>query len=66
MMILFWFWCYVELLVDTSILEKHAVSIFVAELAMLRGGGIYLRLKEGKAGGECQSETRNEGEKLLG
>jgi hypothetical protein len=47
-------------LVDASVLEKHTVSIFRAEVAMLGNGGIYIGLEEGKAVGVDQSGTRNE------
>jgi hypothetical protein len=53
-------------LVDASVSEKHAASIFRAEVAMLGSGGIYVRLEEVKAEGEGQSEMRNEREKILG
>jgi hypothetical protein len=48
--------------VDASILEKHTVSVFRAEVAMLRSGGIYIDSEEGKAEGVGQSGMRNAGE----
>jgi hypothetical protein len=52
--------------VDARILEKHTVSIFRAEVAMLGSGGIYIFSEEGKAEGLGQPRMRNEGEKVLG
>jgi hypothetical protein len=51
-------------LVD-AISEKHTVSIFRAEVVMLRSGGIYKGLEEEKAEGMGQSGTRNEREMVL-
>jgi hypothetical protein len=50
----------VDLSVDSSVSEKHAVYIFRAEVAMLGSGGIWLLLDEGKAEGVGQSGTRSE------
>jgi hypothetical protein len=47
-------------LVYSNVSEKHTVSIFRAEVVMLGSGGIYVGLKEGKAEGVGQSQTRNE------
>jgi hypothetical protein len=47
-------------LIDASISEKHTVSIFRAEAALLGSGGTYIGLEEGKAEGVGQSGTRNE------
>jgi hypothetical protein len=51
-------------LVHASISEKHTVSIFRTEVAMLGSGGIYIGLEEGKAEGVGQSGMRSEGEKV--
>jgi hypothetical protein len=53
-------------LVDANVSEKHTVTIVGAEMAMLGGGQIYIGLEEGKAEGVGQSQTRNEGQKVLG
>jgi hypothetical protein len=34
--------------VDASVSEKHTLSIFRGEVAMLGSGGIYIGLEEGK------------------
>jgi hypothetical protein len=35
------YWCCVDLSVDANVSEKHTVSIFRAEVAMLGSGGIF-------------------------
>jgi hypothetical protein len=45
------FWRRVDSSVDVNVSEKHTVSIFRTEVAMLRSGGIYIGLEEGEAGG---------------
>jgi hypothetical protein len=52
--------------VDASVSEKHTVSIFRAEMAMLGSGGICIGLEEGKVEGVGQSGTRNVAEKVPG
>jgi hypothetical protein len=51
--------------VDANISEKHTVSIFRAEVAMLGSGGIF-GWEDRTAEGVGQSGTRNEGEKVPG
>jgi hypothetical protein len=48
MMVMFFvFWRHVDLSVDASVSEKHTLSIFRAEVAMLGSGGIYIGLEGG-------------------
>jgi hypothetical protein len=47
-------------------LEKHSVSIFRAEVAMLESGEIYIGLEEVMAEGVGQSGTRKEREMVPG
>jgi hypothetical protein len=52
--------------VDANVSEKHTVSIFRAEVAMLGSGRIYIVLEEGNAERVGQSGKRDEGEKVPG
>jgi hypothetical protein len=45
------FWCRVDSQVDANVSRNHTVSIFRAEVAMLRSRGIYVGLQEGEADG---------------
>jgi hypothetical protein len=45
------FWSRVDSSVGANVSEKHTVSIFRAEAAMLESGGIYTGLEKGKAEG---------------
>jgi hypothetical protein len=65
-MMIFWVLAPYRLVGRCLLSEKQSVSIFRAELAMLRSGGIYIGAVEGKAEGVGQSGTRNEEEKVLG
>jgi hypothetical protein len=47
---------------DTTVSEKHTVSIFRAEVARVGSGRIYRGLEIGKNEGRGQSGTRNERE----
>jgi hypothetical protein len=46
-------------LVYVNVSEKHTISIFRAEMAMLGSGGIYIGLEEGKAKGVGHSPTED-------
>jgi hypothetical protein len=46
-MMFFWVLVPCRLSVDTNVSEKHTLSIFRAEVAMLGSGGIYIGLEEG-------------------
>jgi hypothetical protein len=58
---MFWLLAPCRLVSRCQRLEKHAVSILMAEMEVLGSGGICIGLEEGKAEGLDQSGTRNEG-----
>jgi hypothetical protein len=52
------FWPHVHSSVDASISEKHTVSAFKTEMAMLGSGGICVGLEDGKADRVAQRKFR--------
>jgi hypothetical protein len=61
MMMFFWVWCHIDSSLDANVSEKHAISIFKAEMVMLGSGGFYIGSEEGKAEGEETTKTNKEG-----